>query len=233
MADEQTSNLVLPVGWTPASVLMNATGDAMDNIYDIIIKFPWQGAATNNSIESDAADAATSYRASKFDIPEPKENTYDVEWRGVKVKKVGTGVMLERTFTLEFRLDANYALHQKFIAWEKLVHDVNTSGVANTASALGTVQVVAPGAEYNAMSWSTPTSANDEANMAVSALPNTTNLVWTFEDVAVVSVGQPKFKTAEKGSKMSYQVKFIFGDVAYPFYSGANGVGHSRGRSAS
>lgn len=210
----------LPVGWTPASVLVNATGDAMENIFDIYVTWPWGNG-------SSGAEAAASYRASGFDVPEPKTKTYDVSWLGVKVKKIASGIELERTFKITYRLDANYALYQKFTAWKKVVADVNTSGVANTESALGTIKVIAPGAEYNSMSWSTPTVTSAEDNMVSNALKNTTNLVWTFEDVQCYNVTTPKFKNTGSGKAMEYTCEFTFGDVAYPFYTSANGVTHN------
>lgn len=211
----------LPVGWTPASVLVNATGDAMSNIFDVIIGWPW----TNGDISG--AEAAASYRCSGFNIPEPKTKTYQNTWRGISVNKVAAGIELNRQVELEFRLDANYALYQKFIAWKKLVGDVNTSGVANTESALGVIKVVAPGAEYNAMSWSTPESASAEKNLVSQALEKTTNLVWTFEDVQVIQVGTPQFKNEATGNALKYKVIAIFGDVSYPFFTSANGVEHN------
>lgn len=224
MANE---NIVLPVGWTPASTLVNATGDAMDNIYDIFIDWPWSNTGTNGEI-STGAEAAASYRAEGFNIPEAKTETYDVYWRGVAVKKLKSGVKMDRQFDITFRLDANYALYQKFLAWKKVTGDANTSGVANTESALGRIQVVAPGAEYNAMNWSTPTKADDNANMLSTALNGTTNLVWTFEDVQCINVESPKFKnTSNTGNAMKYKVTFTFGDVGMPFYNSANNVAHS------
>lgn len=224
MANE---NIVLPVGWTPASVLVNATGDAMDNIYDILIDWPWANTATNGTV-STGAEAAASYRASGISIPEPKTSTYKVTWRGIEVNKVAAGISMGRSFKITFRLDANYALYQKFTAWKKMVSDVNTSGVANTESALGRIQVVAPGAEYNSMSWSTPASDSDSDNMVSTALSSTTNLVWTFEDVQCINVGTPKFQNnSSTGKAMNYEVEFTFGDVSYPFYTSANNVAHS------
>lgn len=228
MSDNE--NIVLPVGWTAASVLVNATGDAMDNIFDILIEWPWNSIGENGTVAT-GAEAAASYRANGFDIPEPTTNTYDVSWHGTTVKKVSSGVKLDRAFTITFRLDANYALYQKFTAWKKLTSDVNTGGVANTESALGRIQVIAPGAEYNSMSWSTPTTASDTDNMLSTALDSTTNLVWTFEDVQCIGVGTPKFKNGSTGNKLEYQVKFIFGDCSYPFYTSANGVSHNRKQS--
>lgn len=227
MAD--SNNLVLPVGYTPASVLVNATGDAMNNIFDILIDWPWEG-STNGSVSTDS-EAQVSYRADGFDIPEPKTHTYDVTWHGVKVKKVSTGIELDRSFSLDFRLDANYALYQKFIAWRKLVGDVNTSGVANTESALGRVQVIAPGAEYNSLSW-TAAANNEDTNLLSKNALAATNLVWTFEDVQAVNIGTPTFKNEATGNKMSYKVEFTFGDVAYPFYtSTAANVTHNHKQS--
>lgn len=212
--------LELPVGWTPASVLVNATGDAMDNIFDIVVEWPWGNGDSG-------AEAAASYRASGFDVPEPKTRTYDVSWLGVRVKKIAAGIDLDRTFKITYRLDANYALYQKWIAWKKLTGDVNTSGVANTESALGRVKVVAPGAEYNSMSWLTPSVESAEDNMVSKALKNTTNLVWTFEDVQCFNVGTPKFKNTGSGKAIEYTCEYTFGDVAYPFYTSANGVAHN------
>lgn len=212
--------LELPVGWTPASVLVNATGDAMENIFDIFVEWPWGNGDSG-------AEAAASYRASGFNVPEPKTKTYDVTWLGVRVKKIAAGIDLDRVFSIEYRLDANYALYQKFTAWKKLTGDVNTSGVANTESALGRIKVVAPGAEYNSMSWLTPSVESSEENMVSKALKNTTNLVWTFEDVQCFNVGTPQFKNSGQGQKMMYKCEFTFGDVAYPFYTSANGVAHN------
>lgn len=212
--------LELPVGWTPASVLVNATGDAMENIFDIVVEWPWGNGDSG-------AEAAASYRATGFDVPEPKTKTYDVTWLGVRVKKIAAGIDLDRVFKITYRLDANYALYQKFTAWKKLTGDVNTSGVANTESALGRVKVVAPGAEYNSMSWLTPSVESAEENMVSKALKNTTNLVWTFEDVQCFNVGTPHFKNSGQGKQLEYTCEYTFGDVAYPFYTSANGVAHN------
>lgn len=220
-------NIVNPVGWTPASVLMNSTGDAMSNIFDIIVGWPWESPTLNGATVLSNGEAAASYRAEGFDIPQPKTKTYNVSWHGIKVNKVASGVDLDRKVTLNYRLDANYALYQKWLAWQKLTQDLNTSGVANTASALGIIQVIAPGAEYNSLSWSTPNgNQDDNFNMLTGRLAGTTNLVWTFEDTQVVNVSTPKFKNEEGGNKMMYSVEFIFGDAAYPFLTAANPVSH-------
>lgn len=224
-----SNNIVLPVGWTPASTLINSTGDAMDNIFDVLIDWPSSMADPNNTSIIDS-EAAVSYRATGFDIPEPKTKTYEVTWHGIRVKKIASGVDMDRSFKLTYRLDANYALYAKFTAWKKYSSDVNTSGVSNTNSALGKVQVIAPGAEYNSISWTTPSKEDknlDDANLLSESLKKTTNLVWTFQDVSVTEVSTPKFKNGATGNKMEYTVNFIFGDVSYPFYDTANGVAHN------
>ena len=200
-------------GYTPASVLMNCTGDAMDNIFDVLITWPWDS--------SSSVEAAASYRCSDFKVPEPKTKTYDVTWHGVAVKKVASGVDLSRELSLTFRLDANYALYNKFITWKKITSDVNTSGVANTASALGIIRVVAPGSEYNTQNWSVGSSTESTlllADGSSSTALNASMIYWTFNDCQAVEVGQPQFKNNATGTAMTYTVKFIFGDVAYPFY---------------
>lgn len=214
------------VGWTPASVLVNATGDAMDNIFDIVVEWP-------TGLSDETLDAAVSYRADGVDIPEPKTKTYEVTWHGVRVRKVAAGIDLDRTLKINYRLDANYKLYSMFTAWKCTVTDVNTSGVANTESALGKLKVMAPGAEYSSLNWSSDRSTDSANLLTGDALDKDTyggsdpNLTWVFEDVQVVNVGTPKFKNQAQGSKMTYTVEFTFGDAYYPFSNTVTGATHS------
>lgn len=213
-------------GWTPASVLVNSTGDAMDNIWSLEVLWPW-GEESDSRLK-----AAVSYRIEgDVAIPSPQEVVYDVEWMGVKVKKIASGQGLDRKLNLNFRLDANYELYQRWQAWHKIVKDVNTGGMSNSASALGTLKIYAPGAEYNALSWTPATKNDDSANLLSAALPGVTKLVWTLSDVQVTNVTQPKFKNGAQGAKQTYTVSYIFGDVAYPFLGtpGANNTHPFRG----
>lgn len=209
-----TAGAILP-GHTPASTLMMATGDAMDNIFDVMVGWP-------SGLDNDAPIAAASYRCKDFNVPQAKTNTHNVTWHGVTVKKVSSGIKLDREQKLSFRYDANYALYMRFKAWKRITGDVNTSGVANTESALGWFAVVAPGQEYNSQSfYDMITNNTDDSgdNIMINDMKNIRLLYWILNSAQVVDVGSPKFQNKGDGSEMWYDVSFIYGDMADPFES--------------
>ena len=211
---EVTAGAILP-GHTPASTLMMATGDAMDNIFDVMVGWP-------SGLDSNAPVAAASYRCKDFNVPQAKTNTHNVTWHGVTVKKVSSGIKLDREQKLSFRYDANYALYMRFKAWKRITGDVNTSGVANTESALGWFAVVAPGQEYNAQSFYNMITGNKEDsgnNLMLNKLEQIRLLYWILSCAQVVDVGSPKFQNKGDGTEMWYDVSFIYGDMADPFES--------------
>ena len=211
-----SAGTILP-GVTPASVLMTSTGDAMDNIFDVMVGWP-------TALESGAPAAAASYRCKEFTVPKASTPTHNVSWHGVTVKKVSSGIKLERSQKLQFRYDANYSLYMRFKAWKRITGDVNTSGVANTESALGWLAVVAPGQEYNSQSFydmitKTPGNNENGDSLMYNNLSNMRLLYWILNSCQVVDVGSPKFQNKDTGSEMWYDVEFIYGDIADPFES--------------
>lgn len=207
-----TAGAILP-GVTPASVLMMSTGDAMDNIFDVMVGWP-------TALATGAPKAAASYRCKDFTVPKATTGTHNVSWHGVTVKKVSSGIKLERSQKLSFRYDANYSLYMRFKAWKRITGDVNTSGVANTESALGWLAVVAPGQEYNSQSFfSMITSNSNESgdDIMYNKLANMRLLYWILNSCQVVDVGSPKFQNKGDGAEMWYDVEFIYGDIADPF----------------
>ena len=213
------------INYTPAlgvaSTLVQATGDAMDNIFDVLVTFPWDSAGSYS--------AETSYRCKDFQPPKPEKSTHDNAWHGQSVPKVNSGIKLDRHLKLQFRLDATWALYNKFVAWSKVTGDVNTGGVANTNSALGTIKVLVPGAEYNATaSWNAPGNSGAPEDLMLNGkngMKNTSMLYWNFSDVQCLNVGTPKWDNKVDGKEIWYEVEFIFGDIAYPFYTNPSGSG--------
>lgn len=209
------------IDYTPAlgvaSTLVQSTGDVMDNIFDVLITFPWE---TSNS-----ASAEVSYRCKAFNIPKPEKTTYAINWHGITAQKVASGIKMDRKLDLEFRLDATWSLYNKFISWSKITGDVNTGGTANTASALGTIKLVVPGSEFNAeQSWNTPGTAGPDDLLlnGSKGMKNTSMLYWNFSDVQCVNVDTPKFANNAEGKNQYYKVSFIFGDISYPGYTDPN-----------
>ena len=121
--------------------LINSGADAFSNMYELYITPPG----------SDAGSVMT-VRASSFKIPEAAVETYDKKYHGNSIKAVKPNLTFERKFTVTFRADAAYNLHDLFIKWHGMLANPVTGGVSNTSShAEGTVQVKALASAYIAM----------------------------------------------------------------------------------
>ena len=196
-----------------ASTLVEGTADAMDNIFDVYIQWPWE--------ESFDPDIAVSYRCKGFQPPESETPTHKVAWHGVEAEKYSSGVKMDRKMDVEFRLDATFALYNKFVAWAKIGHDVNTSGVANTG-AYGKFAFVTPGSEFNAQaSWNAP--GDGQKLMLTDAMQGQSFLYWNYDSVFVTKVSTPKYDNKAEGKEQYFKVSFKFGDVGAPFFTPGNG----------
>jgi hypothetical protein len=189
--------------------LVNRGADAMDNMFDVSIQFPW----------AEAGSVVTT-RIDGFNIPDAGNDGYDISYHGVTMKRPSSKHAFNREFELTFVLDAAYALYGEFVNWSMMVADPVNGGVANWAAALGTVKVTALSGAYNG------TSTGDIYNAEDGSITGDANPTWTFYDVWVSKVGQPQFKTAG-GDALTYAVSFKFGDCDYPFYNatGITGTG--------
>ncbi len=203
------------VDYTPAGVLAQATGDVMDNIFDVKIVWP-EGFDVKG-----VTDAEVSYRCDGFNPPDVETKTYDITWHGIAVKKVAAGVSMTREFTLQFRLSSNYLLYMYLVKWSNTINDVNTGGVGNSdaATRTGEVKLIVPYYEYNSHSWKERSSGAETDWLLSDAMDDNSGLLnWHFKQVQCVKVSQPKFKNQADGKSQNFEAKFIFGDVYYPFY---------------
>lgn len=183
--------------------LVDSGADAFGNLYDIMIAFPWE---TDN-------EYTLTTRAEGFEVPTFSSKTYTRSYHGNTQICVAPQMEGERKFTITFRLDASYNLFGQFQSWLSSVIDPVTGGVANWAPVTGKVRVVQLTGAYVATSL--PNKIGDDKNGSIED-PNA-NATWKFTEVAVIKVGQPKFKTAD-AEALTYEVEFIFGDCPmYPF----------------
>lgn len=185
--------------------LINSGADAFNNMYDVYITAP--GAA-------EAAEPMT-VRASQFQIPEAAPDEYDVSYHGNKVTKPKPNQVFDRKFSLEFRMDAAYGLHDFFLQWQSYVVNPSTGGTANVAPALGTVKVRALTTPFIA-SGSTQNSILEKTSEEDGRITKEERQ-WTFEDVWVAKVGQPTYST-EGSDVVKFTVEFRFGNCDYPGY---------------
>lgn len=195
--------------------LVESGGDAMNNIFDVIITFPAAIAASENMQQQ-----ARVRLKGEVSIPEPATQTYEIGYHGVAINRPKTTMDLERKLTLTFRLDASYRLHQTFILWHNLVTDPNLGSFADSidSSAQGSIVIrqlagefMAPGA--NGMVGLLDTDASVKQDNVVTP-------EWSFKGVWVGKVSQPKFSAGKDATEQDYTVDFYFDDIAYPFYTG-------------
>lgn len=196
---------------TAIQALVNRGADAMDNMYDISIQFPW---AESGSI--------VTTRVESFAVPDAANDGYDITYHGVTMKRPNAKQTFNREFELSFTLDAAYALYGEFVNWAMMVADPVNGGVANWAAALGTIKVTALSGAYNG------TSTKDIYDASNGSITGDANPTWTFYDVWVSKVGQPTFNTGG-GDIIKYSVSFKFGDCDYPFYNGTGITGTGSG----
>lgn len=190
--------------------LINDGADAMSNMYDVFIKFP--GAE---------GETAMTVRATGFDVPEASTKTYPVEYKGNKYDKVAAEINFERKFTLEFRMDAAYNLHDTMLDWHRWTANPADGTVANQNVLEGTVIVRALATPF----WAADKSAagseltymTDTGDGTLKAGDNVRE--WEFQNVWPEKVGQPKYKR-EGSDALTFSVDFRFGQMPkFPGYS--------------
>lgn len=187
--------------------LVNDTADAMSNMYDITVSWPWNNETTT---------AEVSYRCDGFKINTPEAYTYDVNYHGVSYKKYGGGVKLDRTFELKLRLDATYEIYAKWKTWNKVVVDANNGGSSNTTPYLGQITITAVQGPYTALDFSV--SSEDGSTLDGNTNFSGRTIKWQLYDVAVMSVEEPSFENVAQGKSLKYSVKGTYGRVNYPFF---------------
>lgn len=193
---------------TNIGVLVNSAADAMDNMFNMVVTWPWDGSKS---------DAQLAHRIEGFDIPEPSGDYYDVSWLGVTYKKPKAGQKLDRVWKITCALDATYEIYSLFEAWKKVVFDVNNGGVANTTPYLGAITITAIQGPFTAVDFTASTAQNNSGLLEDNKNLEGRLIQWILKDVAVYKVGTPKFKNKATGDKLTYEVSGTFGRVFYPF----------------
>lgn len=184
--------------------LVNSGADAFNNMYDVVITAP--GAAEPGQ--------TMTVRASGFQVPDAATDEYEISYHGNKISKPKPNQVFDRKFSLEFRMDAAFSIHDFFLKWESYVVNPTTGGVANVAPALGKVVV---------RTINTPFVASGSTNSIIDytgddgTISQNKTREWTFEDVWVQKVGQPQF-TTEGSDVLKFTVDFRCGNVGYPGY---------------
>lgn len=184
------------------AALVDSGADAMDNMYDLKIRFPW----------ADAPIVITT-RIEGFDPPSSKSETYDKEYHGQKIPLPNTKATLDRKFEMTLTFDATYNLWGQFKTWKSSVDDEVAGGKANWPGLVGEVEVCAIAGAFIATNM--PEAINKLQNSSKEGI------YWKYSNVYVTECENPKYKT-KGGDAMQYKVSFCyFGDDFAPFANGA------------
>ena len=225
----------------PIRHLTSLGADAMDNMYDVILRVPsgaipdWPSDAPK--IDTDGGIIITG-RLSQFQVPSWKADTYDISYHGVSKKMPKSKINFERQITLDFRLDANYLWYKSWKALANCSASGQTGGVANYIPGIGKVdkdslfdsdydeglvlEVRALKTSYLGTNNLGITSDGD------GAIPDNDDAIkWIFKQFWAQECTEPTYKT-DGGSALTFKVTGFFGDCDYPV-SGEFGSGTGKG----
>jgi hypothetical protein len=205
---------------TQVSALLKMGADAMDNLFDVNIAPPPAITAVEPAGQEPFALRCLGFTPPKFTL-----KTYDVPYKTRKTKRSAGTIEGDRSFQLQFRLDAYYVVYRLLLAWRSAQMQPST-GFAGSAldvvdnngnSFFGTISVVAAdspisrplGGKYAQVAGIT----SGEMGSMPGTFPGVTSgLNWIFHDVWVMDVDNPKFIT---GSGEVQLVAATFGFGSY------------------
>jgi hypothetical protein len=187
--------------------LVQSGSDAFTNLFDVEIEFP-----TDVITDGDTDKLSHSVRVVDFTPPELKPSVYKVSYKGIEIQKIGPKIEGDRTFSIQYRIDANWELHMKLLKWKNLYANPNAEGNINFNAIYGTdvlsstatprfgvVRVyVYSGLTKNLLDFGNQIS---KSNGSVG--------FWAFWGVACLEAGTPAF-AREGGDPAKATAKFMF-----------------------
>lgn len=199
-----------------AAMIENLTADAADNMYTAEFEFP---SAIGSGLDSLATQMK--YRVTGgLKIPDAKAQTYKTAFMGGEMSHVSAGTAMTHELSFQVRMDARWNCYTALKAWQSIHANPNTFGSAvlgpNVSSAQGKIKVYALATQINATSdWAGVTSTG-AADGGDDSFSKKDHMLWQYNQVEVVEVGEPTFTPSSNGKQFSCTVKVIFGTVSYP-----------------
>jgi len=189
------------------TTLLSSGMDAFTNLWDVLITFP-TNIQSNLKLGNATNAGAYSVRAIGFQPPELSAMTYQVDYKAISLTRPQAKFEGERSFTLEFRLDADYNLLYDLLSWKHIFFDpsgeanmqfggLSKSNVTTDKANYGQIQVFGYDSSIDLSSFSDASGANKQIS-------------WTFMDVACMKVGTPNYQRASTDA-VTVTTNFIFG----------------------
>lgn len=185
-----------------SQALFEAGADAMDNLFNVLIKFPGEEGFTSMTV-----------RSGDFEPPASKNETYSREALGVKINLPSTKASYERTFSIDFTIDGTYTNFMRFKAWKAAVDNELSNSKGNFPMSLGEIRVEAvktwvsglDDPDYNMVEQVKEGIKQD----GLKEGGNSKYQVWHYKSVWVSEVTNPGYKRAG-GASMTCKVTFQF-----------------------
>lgn len=208
---------------TQISALLATGADAMDNLFDVDITLPDAILAV-----TPAGRIPFGLRCLGFEPPKFTLKTYDAPYKTMKIKRSAGKIEGDRSFKLQFRLDAYYQIYRLLLAWRDAVMQPATGyassginkGDSEGNSFYGQVAVAAadsPIAQPKSVDGYKVQGVTQDVIVGSQSMSSglTASLNWRFLNVWVMDVDNPKFVTGS-GEIQLITATFGFGSYQDP-----------------
>lgn len=191
---------------THITELLGAGADAMTNMYEVAFTMP-----TGTALSVDATQTAKlRIRADAFNPPADSQQTYEVHWKTVALTRPATKIIMDRVFTITFRVDANYDLYRTLLKWKGLTSAGSVGYASQEMNTLGSVTVSALASTIsNPKMVAGKTSDAPDIKGAASASGGKV-ILWKYNDVWIETITNPEFST-ESAEPAKVTATFRFG----------------------
>lgn len=202
------------INHTALTDLISAGADAMNNLFDVTIT-PNSGSWNPGHVGNQETAQALSIRCDGFTPPSESIPTYSVTYKNVSFDRPASTATVSRTFSINFRIDANYNVYKALQAMHARTF-VGARGFTNIEldpRKLLTIKVRA---------LDTPTTDVEELRTAADGTSTeslryeTTGTYWVFKDCWISTISAPSYSNGGSGSAISTSVTFYFGDYDSP-----------------
>lgn len=188
----------------PVTSLIASGLDAFSNLYDVRITIP--GNLPTTTLE------ARSVRATNFSPPELTVGFYDVDYKIIQIKRPNSTIEGDRKFTIEFRMDAEYALYRDLLAWKNMFVDPTDEGSITFGALSGPLV----SANYGTVEVVTYKASSNSEDISGTTGDTMIGAKWNFSNVICMKVGQPVF-SREGTDPATISADFIFGEYTLDF----------------
>lgn len=180
----------------PLMELITVGGDALNNLYDVVINLP-------DSIGADISSQQLRVRLKGFTPPETSQKTYTVKYKGATLTRPSSELEIGQTFTLNFRLDSNYNVYKALLKLQSVTSNPAYAYATNALppeSDLATISV-----------YALTTPIQDIASSSASSNYTATNssLLFKYYGCWISKINKPQYKQ-DSSSALEIEATFNY-----------------------